>query len=381
MARVVHVTTALSPSGAGVFEAVRGITTRLAAEGSFDVEVVGVAGDDDDPEEIARNWPGVMVRRVAGTGATGLVGLFREAMRAEPGSIDIVHAHGLWDGASLAGSILARRAGCPLVLAPHGMLEPWALKRSRMKKLLPWWLWEAGVVRRAAVLEAKSDLEASSIRSLGLNDRIAIIPVGLSVPARPPSAVDRPQQTVRTCLFLSRLHPKKGLDLLIRAWAAARPAGWKLVIAGPGPGEYVQGLRDLCRREGVEGGVEFRGPVAGDEKWSLMASADLFVLPSHSENFGIVVPEALAMGVPCIATTGTPWQDLPRLGLGWWVAPHLPDITRAIEEAAALSPEALREMGAGGPRYVAETFAWPAVTRRTLDLYASLLGGRAERAA
>lgn len=374
MISVVHITTALSPSGAGVYEAVRGITTRLAAEPGFKVQVIGLAREKDAWPVDRRRWDGVNVTAVGGGGARGVVALRRYAQAMPVAHIDIVHAHGVWDGAALAGALLAERAGCRLVISPHGMLEPWAFSHNRLKKFLPWHLWERRALAAADVLEAKSDLEATAFPKVGLHNQATVIPVGLDIPELLP--VVRPTGRPRTCLFLSRIHPKKGIDMLLKAWAALRPAGWRLVIAGPDDGGHLPPLQSLARCLGIAGDVDFLGPQYGQAKWDLLRSAELFVLPSHSENFGIVIPEALAMGVPCIATTGTPWVELGPSGMGWCVAPTVDAITSALAASVSLTSADLVAMGHRGVAYVRDTFAWPAITRQTVDLYRSLMDAR-----
>ena len=371
MIGVVHITTALSPSGAGVYEAVRGITTRLAAEPGFRVQVVGLAREQDAWPVDRHRWDGVNVTAVGGAGARGALALQRHVQTMPLTGIDIVHAHGVWDGAALAGSLLAKRAGCRLVISPHGMLEPWAFSHNRLKKFLPWHLWERRALAAADVLEAKSDLEATAFPKVGLHNQAAVNPVGLDIPELLPAArktVDR-----RTCLFLSRIHPKKGIDMLLQAWAALRPAGWRLVIAGPDDGGHLPPLQSLARSLGIAGDVDFLGPQYGQAKWDLLRSAELFVLPSHSENFGIVIPEALAMGVPCIATTGTPWLELGPRGMGWCIAPTVNAIASALSAAVSRSPADLAAMGHRGVAYVRDTFAWPYVTKATTKMYQRLM--------
>lgn len=374
MIGVVHITTALSPSGAGVYEAVRGITTRLAAEHGFKVQVVGVAREKDTWPVDRHRWDGVSVTAAGGAGARGALALLRHVQTIPLTGIDIVHAHGVWDGAALAGNLLAKRAGCRLVISPHGMLEPWAFSHNRLKKFLPWHLWERRALASADVLEAKSDLEATAFPKVGLHNQAAVIPVGLDFPDLLPVA--RQMGGPRTCLFLSRIHPKKGIDMLLQAWAAVRPAGWRLVIAGPDDSGHLPPLRALARSLGIAGDVDFLGPHYGQAKWDLLQSAELFVLPSHSENFGIVIPEALAMGVACIATTGTPWVELGPRGMGWCVAPTVDAITSALAAAVSRSPADLAAMGHRGVGYVRDTFSWPAITHQTVALYRSLMEAR-----
>jgi glycosyltransferase involved in cell wall biosynthesis len=369
MIGVVHITTALSPSGAGVHEAVRGITTRLAAEPGFRVQVVGLASQPDAWRIDRQLWDGVDVKAVGGGGLNGLLALRRHALTMPTTGIDVVHAHGVWDGAAVAGALLARRAGCALVTSPHGMLEPWAFHHNRFKKFVPWHLWERRALAQADILEAKSELEASSFPKVGLHNQAAVIPVGLDIPEQPSHAHSRIGP--RTCLFLSRIHPKKGIDMLLQAWAAIRPAGWRLVIAGPDDGAYLSSLQSLARSLGIAAEIDYPGPQYGQAKWELLRSADLFVLPSHSENFGIVIPEALAMGVPCIATTGTPWAALEQGGMGWWVPPTTERITAALAAATSLSASDLAAMGSRGIGYVRDTFSWSAITQQTAALYRS----------
>ncbi len=374
MIGVVHITTALSPSGAGVYEAVRGIAIRLAAEPGFKVQVVGLAGEHDAWPVDRHRWDGVNVTAAGGRGARGVLALQWHVQSMPLTGIDMVHAHGVWDGAALAGALLAKRAGCRLVITPHGMLEPWAFSHNRLKKFLPWHLWERRALAAADVLEAKSDLEATAFPKVGLHNQTAVIPVGLDIPELLPTA--HPTGGPRTCLFLSRIHPKKGIDMLLQAWAALRPDGWRLVIAGPDDGCHLPPLQSLTRSLGIAGDVDFLGPQYGQAKWDLMRSAELFVLPSHSENFGIVIPEALAMRVPCIATTGTPWAELEPRGMGWCVTPTVAAITSALAAAVSRSPADLAAMGDRGVAYVRETFSWPAITRQTIDLYRSLMDSR-----
>jgi len=371
MIRVIHITTALSPSGAGVYEAVRGIASRLAETQAVHVRVLGLAAQPEAWSRDRRGWGSLDVTVATGSGLRGLRSLVRDAERMPLAGVDVVHAHGVWDGAALAGRTLATRAGCPLVISPHGMLEPWAFHHNRLKKLLPWHLWERRTLAQADVLEAKSDLEATSFPKVGLHNPVAVIPVGLDIPHVPPAA--RSGGGPRRCVFLSRIHPKKGIDMLLQAWSQVRPAGWRLVIAGPDDGGHLPPLQALAKSQGIAADGEFLGPQYGDAKWALLRSADLFVLPSHSENFGIVVPEALAMGVPCIATTGTPWAQLPQQGMGWWVDPTATDIAAALGDAVRRPAAELAAMGGRGVGYVSDTFAWPAITRQTVDLYARLV--------
>lgn len=171
----------------------------------------------------------------------------------------------------------------------------------------------------------------------------------------------------------SRLHPKKGIPLLLDAWAQAQPPGWELEIAGLAADGYD---RELARQ--IAGlrlqHVRLVGEKTGTAKWDFLADADLFILPSYSENFGIAVAEAMAMGLPVITTHGTPWEVLSERHLGWWVAPDVAPLTRAIREATAEPAAVLAARGAKAGDYARATFGWPGIGERMVNCYRWLLG-------
>jgi glycosyltransferase involved in cell wall biosynthesis len=364
--RILFVTTAIDRSGAGLFEAVSGLARRLAEIPNTSVTLVSAMPRRLTAEEEA-SWRGVTIRAEITKSRLSAALSMRQIMNGIAScDHDIVHAHGIWDGASLAGAAWARRHHKPFVLSPHGMLEPWAMRDRRAKKLLPWLAWEKATVRSAAVVETKSRMEAANVRRLGFRNPLAVIPIAMDDGARATIPVRR--NGVRTCLFLSRIHPKKGIALLLEAWRAVRPEGWQLLIAGPDGGAYQRTLERLADSS-ASCDVRWIGPAYGKEKWRLFQSADLFCLPSLSENFGVVVIEALSQGVPVITTTATPWDELSNRNCGWQVPPTRSGIQAALAEAAALPADELREMGEHGRHYVDEHFRWDVIVQDTLDLY------------
>jgi len=182
----------------------------------------------------------------------------------------------------------------------------------------------------------------------------------------------------RTLLFLSRLHPKKNLPALITAWAQLPPGlfpRWRLVIAGPDERGHRAELTHQIEALGPDQRIHLQGPVPDEDKSALYAASDLFILPSNSENFGIVVAEALAHGRPVITTTGTPWSELPGLGAGWWTAPTPAALAATMTEAMSLSPAARADMGARGAALVAARHGWPRIAEQTLAFYQWLISG------
>src|SRR5262249_46787354 len=219
---------------------------------------------------------------------------------------DVVDEHGLWLMPNVDAGRAAWLARKPFIVAPRGMLAPAALAFSRLKKRVVWTLLQGEVVRRAACIHATSEQEHDEIRDFGLNNPVAIVPNGIDLPEPGTRSTSSPGAG-RVVLALGRIHPKKGLDRLVRAWArleAVHP-DWLLRIVGPDElghaGELVALAAQLKARR-----VFVEKSVAGDAKVAAYQQADLFVLPTLNENFGITVAESLAAGTPVIATKGAP---------------------------------------------------------------------------
>jgi glycosyltransferase involved in cell wall biosynthesis len=283
----------------------------------------------------------------------------------------LLHDHGLWLPSNHAAAAVARQACIPRVVSPRGMLEPWALRHRRWKKCLAWYAYQRRDIQSAAVLHVTSEAEAESVRDLGLRTPLAIIPNGVdllearAVPERPGP---------RRALFLSRLHPIKGLPLLVEAWARVQPPRWELILAGPDERRHRVEVEALVRRLGLNRSVRFLGPVAGEDKEGLYHSVDLFVLPTHSENFGLVVAEALAAGLPVITTKGAPWAALETHRCGWWTEIGAEPLAAALREATALPDETRRAMGERGRTYVREHLSWDHVASQMRAVYEWVLG-------
>jgi glycosyltransferase involved in cell wall biosynthesis len=268
------------------------------------------------------------------------------------------------------------------------MLTPWALRYRGWKKKLAWWLYQRRDLRSAKVLHATSPAEAESFRAVGLTQPVAVVPNGVETPGERwagASVGGGSVKAARTVLFLGRIHPIKGLMDLVKAWALIKQGkaesrnqkaeiGWRVVIAGGDEGGHLEEVKAETRKQKVEGDFQFVGPVDGPAKWDLYRSADLFVLPSKSENFGIVVAEALACGVPVITTRGTPWEELETHHCGWWVELGVEPLARALREAIAVSDVERREMGRRGRELVEERYTWPAAAQKMVAVYRWMLG-------
>jgi len=288
----------------------------------------------------------------------------------------ILHCHGIWDPMYHAAARLARRKDIPMVYSIRGMLEPWALRHKRWKKRLGWMAYQRADLTRAALLHATSEAEVDSIRRCGFDDS-QILTLPNAVPLPPDLAhLTAITQRTRTLLFLGRIHPVKGIPPLLEAWAAAAPAGWTLQLTGPDCDGHRAGLETVVRRAGLTGRVRFTGSVDGEEKWRLLAEAGCLVLTSYSENFGMVAAEALAVGTPVAASTGTPWQRLEDEDAGWWVPPTRDGWVAFLEDLSSRSMKSLEAMGERGRAFAAREFSSPSIALRFAGAYRSLLGDR-----
>jgi glycosyltransferase involved in cell wall biosynthesis len=254
----------------------------------------------------------------------------------------------------------AQAAKTPLIVSPRGTLGEAPLSYSRIRKQVFWRLLQGPVVRRAACLHATCEAEYEEIRRFGLKQPVVVVPNGVDTPPVPPRRIGRPGR--RRLLYLSRLHRKKGLEILLYAWSrlAERHGDWELRIVGPGEADYVQDVKRLAAELGVSN-VSFAGPRYGPEKLAEYAEADLYVLPSFNENFGIAVAEALAMETPVVTTTGTPWSQVEANGCGWWVEPEIDALTNALDNALSRSPRDLSAMGRRGRSWMRQAYAWDRV--------------------
>ena len=227
---------------------------------------------------------------------------------------DVVHVNCCWMPACAFTQKWAQALGYKVVLTPHGMLEPWIMARHHWTRKLPaLWFYQKAAVMKADVLHATAESEKENLLKLGYNDRIKIIANGIDVEDIEMKSSWKRNKEI---LFLSRVHVKKGINFLLEAVAQLKEQmeGYVIRIAGEGDDIYIDELKQLTVRLGISKLVIFEGGVYGNSKWELFRQADLFILPTHSENFGIVVAEALASGTPVVTTMGTPWSELEKMG-------------------------------------------------------------------
>lgn len=290
------------------------------------------------------------------------------------GQPDILHDNGVWRPYNFAVARLADKRGIPRIVTTRGMLEPWAMQHRRLKKKLAWMLFQRRDLMLARCLHATAGSEAQTLMTYGLGVPVRVVPNGVDQPVAD-HQTSASGGAERKALFLSRIHSKKGLPMLVEAWGRVRPKGWVLEIAGPDEEGHRAEVEALVRAGGLGEVVRFIGPVDSAHRSAVYGSAELFVLPTHSENFGMVIGEALAHGVPVLTTKGAPWPTLGERGCGWWVDTTVDAIEEGLRQATACDAATLTRMGARGRDFVQEAFGWTRVAEQMLGVYEEVLTG------
>jgi len=284
---------------------------------------------------------------------------------------DLVHINGIFTHATYAAGQACRRQRVPYVVSPHGMIEPWSMAQKRPRKWVAWHGFYAPVLRdAAAVVYSTVQEQRLTEESLGLQ-RGVVLPAGVEADILD---VPRPATPTKKLLALSRLHPKKGVDLLLRAFGELKRqgqlAGWQLVVAGDGDATYVRELKAI-----VPGGdVLWPGWLGGAEKKAALAGADLFVLSSHQENFGRGVVEAMGCGTPVLLSPQVGLApEIAAANAGWVVSLERAELVAGLLAATSSAPELARR-GAAARALVAREFVWPRVIEKTVTLYERVAG-------
>jgi glycosyltransferase involved in cell wall biosynthesis len=376
--RAAHVIAGLAPVYGGPSYCVPWLCEALAAAGA-ETMLLSVAEEGGQRDAYDRGyrdcrfaWDYAHIPILRGLRSSQ--GLSR-ALRDAASTADVIHNHGLWLMPNVRAAEAAAAGRTPLVISPHGMLAPVALAFSRLKKRVFWRLLQGRAIRRAACLHATSEQEYEEIRGFGLTHPVAIIPNGMDLPELPAQPVVAPPAE-RIVLSLGRIHPKKGLPCLLNAWSRLESGhpGWRLKIVGPPEIGHDDELRALAKTLGVTR-VCIEGPIYGEAKTAAYQQADIFVLSTLNENFGLTVAEALAAGTPAISTKGAPWRGLEREGCGWWIDYGVEPLAAALASAMALPREALSAMGNKGRAWIARDFSWDPIARDMLDVYGWLARG------
>lgn len=377
--RVLHVIPSAAPADGGPNLAVRAIARGLAARG-VEVTVATTNASGSDTLDVPLGTPvideGVVYRYFARTvpGSWKFSWPLTRWLWANASGYDVVHVHALFSYATIPGCRAAAHVPVPYVLRPLGTLSEWSLGHRRWKKRPYYALLERSHLEMASAIHVTSEAEGVDVARLGYGDRARVIPLGVDVSVRPPGRRRLRATGPFRLLFLSRLHEKKNVPLLLRALAARRHTSRpvELTIAGDGDPAYRAELVRQAERLGAGSHVRFLGHVEGDAKRQALADADCFILPSAHENFGLAVAEALGAGLPVIVTPGVALsREVSRAGAGLVTDATEDGVADAIAWAAE-HPATLVEMGDRAWQLAKRELSWETTCTRLGQLYDEL---------
>ena len=352
--KVLHVISGISPTSGGPTRSVKGLCRALSRNGVA-VTVLVLHGNDvfDNP-----------------CGVQTVYGTMPDIER-----YDVVHLHGLWDMALHKVARACCKASIKYVISPRGMLDPWALGVKKWKKKIALWLYQRKDLRCAAAFHVTAQEELSHVWDVGLTQPCIVAPNAVDLPLEMPARCG--DNKVKTALFLSRLHPGKGLLSLAEAWAKIRPSGWKMKVVGPDSYGHKKDVLASLTRLGIGDDWEFVDTLDDVKKWEAYRSADLLVHPSVSENFGITIAEGLAAELPVICTKGTPWGVVEERKCGWWIDIGVEPLTVALKTAMSLNCAERHEMGMRGRKLIYENYTWGVTVKKVIAGYEELLNAKA----
>lgn len=370
--RILHVIGGVTPKAGGPSRSVPGLCKALAAQGAevalfVHTDVGSESADLGECKLICGRGIRILPRKRAED--------FRSAVLAF--NPQIVHLHGVWCWYLHQDIRICRELKIPYVIAPRGSLDAWSVKQKWVKKKLALWLYQGNDLRHAAAIHVTAEKEKNDVQKLiGCGVPMIMSANGINLPKSLPEW-NQHSDGRRRMLFLSRMNEKKGVQNLVEAWNKVRPSGWccELVysVGNSIDEEYERKVKQRVQDLGLQDSFIFTGALDNDAKWVAYRRADAFVLPTHTENFGIVIAEALYAGLPVLTTKMAPWQGLVEHDCGLWVDDNLRAISDGLQELASLSLERLSEMGRNGAEYVNRAFNWEVISATLLKDYSGLL--------
>ena len=296
----------------------------------------------------------------------------------------ILHTHNLWNYIPYLAYKMSMKHNIPLVVAIRGSLYTWSLEQSKLQKKIAWALFQKQVLQDASCIHVTEIKEMEAVRDLGITSPIAIVPNGINIDEFKnikTKIVSKESLNLKVdkkyILFMSRLHPKKGLEYLFNSWIklAKKNKQWDLLIVGPVyDKKYIEKLKLTCSNSNLLDRVVFTGMLTGEDRINAFGASDLFVLPSHTENFGIAIAEAMAAKLPVIVTKGTPWQEIEKLDAGWWVELSQENIDKSLKEALSLEEKELKQKGLNGFELI-QNYEWKYQAKKMKTLYEYILYG------
>lgn len=293
---------------------------------------------------------------------------------------DILHCNSLWESCLWSAANIARKNNKPYLVSPHGMLDPWAINNSKWKKKIASFFFVDKYLHSAACIHALCESEYRSIRAYGLINPVAIIPNGIDIPNLQagqniiPPWEPRVDKDKNVMLYLGRIHPKKGLVNLVKAWSKVKPKDWVLAIAGWGQAGHEDELNKLVKDLRLEKDVVFIGPAFDDKKQACLQNADAFILPSFSEGLPMSILEAWSYKLPVLMTKECNIPEGFQAKAALEIRPEPDSITDGLKKFISLSVDEQKEIGINGLELVKDKFTWPKIAAQMIDVYKWILG-------
>lgn len=363
--KILHTISGLNISSGGPTSCTYNLIKGLRDEG-IEADILTLMPRDDSDKIIADDS---FIKALPNDARTPLVysSNFRRYLSSHIG-YDLYHANGLWTCPTHFTAEIAKKQNKPCVIAPHGMLYLQALQVSAWKKKIVSTVFQRKDLETASCLQATCMAELEHIRAFGLNNPVAVIPNGLVIDDS--LEIRKTSNSVRRFAFVGRLNRIKNVDLLLSAWSKLgdKTRNCELLIIGDGDTAYKKELEEFATANKLNN-VRFLGFIMGKDLQKLVHSIDFQILPSKSENFGMVVPEALIQGAPVIASKGTPWSDLETFDCGWWVDNDIDTLISTLLIAINLSEQDRLGMGERGRTLVLRHYSIKSVSLRMKQLY------------
>nr|WP_249173141.1 glycosyltransferase [Burkholderia vietnamiensis] len=374
------VTPSISRNAGGLLDAVSGLVLRLPESG-IEPHVFGL--EDAYTQEDRHAWGSVRVTtaKAVGPKSIGYSPTMRRALLKS--DVALVHTHGIWMHPSSDVVAWHRKHRKPYLISPHGMLDRWILRRSRIKKWIALAGYERAHLSGATCFHALSLEEARGIRDAGFKQPIAIIPNGVDMPvtevqSRPPWW-NGSYEGKRLLLYFGRLHPKKGLDNLLSAWKSMFQEnklgpGLELIVGGWGDQSYIDHLQRIVENRAADYRVRFVGPQFEEAKRQTYAACHGVILPSFSEGLPMVPLEAWSLGVPCALTDACNLPEGFDAAAAFRIREDVEDIKRFLAAFGSMSDNELSMIGERGRSLVEQRFVWSSVSQRMAAVYRWMLG-------
>ena len=371
--QVLHFVQSLSKSSGGLGAAVLGISRSISSS-DIKTKIFTYGKDANDIYSITKHDDIKIIKKFEFIKEFLKINLsLKTTLEEEISSLKnpIIHIHGMWTPFTYFAYLIASKLKIPYVFSPHGGLMPYALKKSHFKKILALKIYQKKILIDAELIITSSKEESISLSIFVKDKPIKAIPHGIIIPDKVYKKKSLKQNyRKKRCLFLGRINPSKGIKELIETWKKLNNKEWELIIAGIAEDlPYLNVIKKLSSQNKNNINIEFVGEVRGRKKNNLFKSSDLFVLPTKTENFGLVIAEAMAYGLPIITTKGAPWKVIKENNLGWWIETNDESLLIALKEATDMKSSDLIDIGNRARFYAKKNLNWEKMGLNYLQTY------------